>query len=93
MADGTDVDLAALDALAARLRTSGDNLDTVGNGAPGIPDAGELSGAMGELIAHLSEGAGNLVVGLKEAADRVELSRRGYAERDAGVAQTFAGYF
>jgi hypothetical protein len=93
MAGGTEADLATLDRLAARLRQAGDTLDAVGNGAPGVPDAGDVAAMMGAVLAHLSESAGNVVVGLREAGDRVEQSRRGYAEQDAGAAQSLQGLF
>jgi hypothetical protein len=93
MAGGTDVDLAVLDTLAARLRNAGRTLDAAGAGAPGVPDAGDVSGLMGEVIARLAESAGNLVVGLAEAADRLEQTRRGYAEQDAAAAQAGREFF
>jgi hypothetical protein len=48
---------------------------------------------MGEVIARLAESAGNLVVGLAEAADRVEQTRRGYAEQDAAAARAGREFF
>jgi hypothetical protein len=93
MSGGTEADLPVLDALAARLRRAGESLDAVGNGAPGVPDAGDVTGLMGAVVAHLSESAGNVVVGLAEAADRIEQTRRGYADRDAGAAASFQGLF
>jgi hypothetical protein len=93
MSDVTDVDLAVLDSVTSRLRSCGDALDSVGSSAPGVPDAGEVAGVMGEVVAHLTENAGNLVVGLKEAADRVQAAGRAYSTQDASAAQDLRNLF
>jgi hypothetical protein len=92
MADQTDADLSALDAMAGRLGESADALDAVGGKAPGVPDAGEVSGIIGATIAHLTESAGNLVLGMKGASEAVARARRDYAGRDQAAAETFRGY-
>ena len=92
MAGETDADLGALDAMASRLDQSADALDAVGGKAPGLPDAGEVSGIMGAAIAHLTESAGNLVLGMKGASEAVTLARRDYAGRDQAAATSFRGY-
>ena len=92
MAGGTKADLAALDAMARTLRASADGLDAVGSTAPGVPDAGEVSGLMGAALAHLTESAGNLVVGLKGASEQVSQAGQGYARTDQATAATFRGY-
>ncbi|MET0418356.1 MAG: hypothetical protein ABW022_20285, partial [Actinoplanes sp.] len=74
----TDAELPVLDALSARLRRSGDSLDAAGGGAPGVPDAGDVAAMMGAVVAHLSAGAGEMVVGLKEAGDQVAQARQAY---------------
>lgn len=93
MAAETNVDLDVLTMLATRLTSSGDDLDAVGADAPSRPDAGDFSEVFGAMVAHLSEGAGNVVVGLKEAASRVEQTRSGYATRDASAAADLRGLF
>jgi hypothetical protein len=92
MAGGTNADLAALDSIAGRLSASADGLDAVGSTSPGVPDAGEVSGLMGAALAHLTESAGNLVVGLKGASEQVSRARQGYATTDQATAATFRGY-
>ena len=92
MADGTNADLAALDSMARTLSASADGLDAVGKNSPGVPDAGEVSGLMGAALAHLTDSAGNLVVGLKGANEQVIQSRQGYAMTDRSTAATFRGY-
>jgi hypothetical protein len=92
MADGTQADLPTLDAIARRLTTSAEGLDSVGKSAPGVPDAGEVSGIMGAAIAHLSDNAGELVVGLKGASEEVTQARQGYAKTDQSSANSFRGY-
>jgi hypothetical protein len=93
MAAGTDVDLDVLASLATRLGTSGDDLDAVGGDAPSLPDAGDFTDVLGAMVAHLSEGAGNVVVGLKEAASRIEQTRAGYSAQDAAAAADLRGLF
>jgi len=91
MAGGTDAEPAVLDSIARRLSQSGDALDGLGTSAPGVPDAGDVSGMMGGVIAHLAEAAGNMVVGLKTAGDEVAKSRQEYAGKDQAAAQSFGG--
>lgn len=85
MPGGTNADLAALDAIARKLGQAGDQLDSAGRSAPKAPDAGEVTALIGGVLAHLSDGAGNLVVGLKEAGDRVRQSREAYQSQDAAA--------
>ncbi len=92
MAGGTEAALPVLDALAARLSGSGAALDEAGGGAPGVPDGGEVAARMGAVVAHLSDGAGEMVLGLKEAGDQVALARQAYASGDAAAASMFRGF-
>ena len=93
MAGGTRADLDVLASLAARLSAAGAELDAAAAGAPGAPDVGDFSAVLGEVVAHLTDGAGNAVLGLKEAAARVEQSRAGYAGQDAAAAADLRGLF
>ena len=90
---GTNADLDVLTALAARLKSAGDDLDAAGSGAPAAPDAGDFTEVLGSVVAHLTESAGNVVVGLREAAARIEQSRNGYASQDAAAATELRGLF
>lgn len=92
MAGGTEAELPVLDSLAARLTQSGAALDAVGSGAPGVPDAGDVAAMMGAVVAHLAGGAGEMVVGLKEAGEQVAQARQAYAAGDAATAQSFRGF-
>ena len=91
MADGTDAELPVLDSIAHRLSESADGLDAVGKTAPGVPEAGEVSGIMGSAIAHLTASAGNLVLGLKGASEEVTQARQRYAGTDHAAANSFRG--
>jgi hypothetical protein len=93
MSDRTQADLDALHAIATRLQQSGDTLDSVGSNAPRVPDAGEVTALMGDLVAHLSESAGNLVVGLRAASARVSQSREAYLRQDQATSEEFRGLF
>jgi hypothetical protein len=92
MPAGTDADLPTLEEIARRLSASGDALDALGKSAPGVPAAGDVSGVMGGVIAHLTESAGNMVVGMKAASDEVSKSRQEYASKDEAAAQSLRGY-
>ncbi|BFU47660.1 hypothetical protein [Krasilnikovia sp. MM14-A1004] len=92
MVEGTDADLNSMDTMVRQLGQSADALDAVGGKSPGMPDAGEVSGIMGAAIAHLTESAGNLVLGLKGACEEVTRARRDYAGTDQSAAQSLRGY-
>jgi len=88
MAGGTEADLPAMDAMARRLTESADSLDAAGNHAPGVPNAGDVSGIMGSALAYLTASAGNLVLGLKGASEAVTRSRDDYATKDQAAARS-----
>jgi hypothetical protein len=88
----TRAELPVMDAMASRLSQSGDHLDAIGKGAPGVPNAGEVAGMMGAVIAHLSDCAGDMVVGMKGAGEEVAQARKSYAAQDARAAQSLQGY-
>jgi hypothetical protein len=72
MAGGTEMDPAVMRSLIRRLRSAGDELDSTGLTAPGVPRAGDVAPLMAAVIAHLAESAGNAVIGLKAAGDNAE---------------------
>jgi hypothetical protein len=88
----TNADLPTLDAMARRLSQAADALDAVGKASPGVPDAGDVSGIMGAAIAHLTENAGNVVLGMKGAGEEVSMARQDYAGKDQSAARSFRGY-
>jgi hypothetical protein len=93
MADETRADLATLQSLAGRLRTAGESLDELGGGVPATPPAGDLTPDIAALVGHLTDVCGNLVVGLKEAGDRVEQTRVSYSDTDTAAAGGLDGVF
>lgn len=92
MAGETKADLPTLDLIASRLSQAADALDAVGKTSPAIPKAGDVSGIMGAAIAHLSESAGNVVLGMKGAGEEVTSARKDYAAKDQSAANSFRGY-
>ena len=92
MAGGTGADLPGLAAMARRLGEAADALDAAGRSSPGIPRAGEVSGIMGAALAHLTENAGNVVLGMKGAGEEVARARQDYASQDRAAAQSLRGY-
>lgn len=93
MTDETRAHLPTLDAVAGRLRNAGEALDEIGGSVPPTPAAGDLSPDIAALIGHLTGVCGNLVIGLKEAGDRVEQSRAAYSGTDAAAAAGLDGIF
>ena len=82
MAGVTNADLSVLDLMSRSLSHAADGLDAVGKGSPGIPTAGDVSGIMGAAIAHLTENAGNIVLGMKGASEEVAKASQDYAGKD-----------
>jgi hypothetical protein len=89
MTDGYEVDPVVLTEVATILRDVGEALDTAGREAPGVPDAGPVSGDMGALMAHLAAAAGELVVGAGAAGDQVAKGGRTYAETEDSARRGF----
>jgi hypothetical protein len=93
MTDETRADLTTLQSLASRLRQAGQSLDEAGSSVPPTPTAGDLTPDIARLVGHLTDVTGNLVIGLKEASDRVEQSRATYSGTDNTTAATMNGIF
>lgn len=93
MEDGIYVDPRTLDVISDRLRQAADGLDATGMSAPATPDAGSVTPLMSAVVSHLVENAGQLVVGLREASDRVADSRESYSSQDLVTGQQFQGLF
>ena len=91
MANELYTDPNTLQALAQRLRSAGESLDSCGGEAPDAPDAGPLSGDLAAVIAHLAGGAGQLVVGLHAASEAVRQSREEYLNSDQAAGQRLGG--
>ena len=93
MAGETHADLPTLQSVAGQLRKAGESLDEVGRGVPPTPTAGDLTPDIAALFGHLTDVSGNLVIGLKEAGDRVEQSRAAYSGTDSAAAAGLGGIF
>lgn len=81
---GFGVDPVQLDAVAARLDAAG-AAAVEGVGEPVVPDAGEVSGEVGTLMAHLVAQAAELAGGLTAAGHGVAASSAEYRTQDAAV--------
>ena len=92
MAEELVVDLLGLEAIAVRLARSANALDETGSTAPGMPEAGDVSGIIGAAIGHLTESAANLVLGMMSAAEQADAARRTYAARNQAAANSIRGY-
>lgn len=76
----TDPDVLAR--TASSLDTAGTELATAGDAAPGMPDAGELSGAMAEVLSNFINAAAELVVGVAGASELVAKGGSEYLETE-----------
>ncbi len=85
------VDPAVLERIASRLDVASTELATVGGAAPGMPDAGELSGAMAEVISNFIGGAAELVVGVAGAGELVAQGGSEYLGAEQSNASPFQG--
>ncbi|GLY00223.1 MULTISPECIES: hypothetical protein [Actinoplanes] len=91
MADHLHVDPEQIEAIAARLRGSGDDLASTTAGAPAAPDAGDATALVAGALERLTASAATLGAGLREAAARVSEASRVYASEDAGAARRIGG--
>lgn len=86
-------DPQVLGMVADGLRRTGQSLDEAGADRPAAPAAGEDTGLMATVLAHLFDGAGNLVTGMLEAADRIDLARTRYTVQDQSGADSLQELF
>lgn len=68
--------------ISSMLRGAGDSLASVGDTRPPMPDAGELSGAIAEVLNNFAGGAGELIVALLGAGDLVAQGGTEYQESE-----------
>ena len=92
MAEELVVDLLTLEAISERLARSANALDETGRTAPSMPEAGDVSGIIGEALGHLTESAGNLAIGMMGAGEQADAARRAYAAHNRAAADSFRGY-
>jgi hypothetical protein len=89
----THVDLGVLAALSVRLKSDSADLDAVGVGAPGAPDAGDFTEVLSAVVAHMADSAGNVVTGMLAAAEHVDQARADYVAQDTAAAADLRGGF
>ncbi|HEY9474747.1 MAG TPA: hypothetical protein VIS06_12960 [Mycobacteriales bacterium] len=82
--DGYTVDPALLRRLGRSLQSNGESLDSLGAAVPDLPDAGEVSGEMAELVGLLTGAAGELSIRLRAAGDAVARGGAIYADAEEG---------
>lgn len=81
--DGFQADPGVLNGIARTLRTASRNLDQVANSMPAAANSGAAAPAMANIMAQLTDAAGQLVLGAAEVADTVDSSAHSYANTDA----------
>lgn len=88
-----EADPVVLSRTAEGLRRSGQALDAAGASKSSALDGGEDTALMQAVLAHLVESAGNVVVGLQETADRVDMAGSTYLAQDTNAATTLRELF
>jgi hypothetical protein len=91
MTSGFKADPALMETMAGTLRNAGLALDSAGNGAPTAPDAGDVTADIAALIGHLTNSAGELVVGVTAAGDAIAQGGADYLEAEGSGRQSFRG--
>ena len=86
---GYEVDDGTLQGIAAALRSGSQSVADLGGSVPSAPDAGAVSGPLGQLLRHFVDQAGDLATGAAAAADAVEDNGRTYATTDDENSQRF----
>ena len=85
-----DVDLAALDTIAATLDKGADGLEDQAGSVPASIDAGPMTGVISSMLSQVVDSAGNVSTALTGAAGLVRLSRDYYQRTDADAAASLA---
>ncbi len=86
---GYEVDDGTLQGIASSLRSGSESVADLEGSVPSAPDAGAVSGPLGQLLSHFVDQAGELATGVAAAADAVEDSGRTYASTDDENSQRF----
>jgi hypothetical protein len=80
--NGFNADPGLIQGLGKKLRSGSDSLNNLAGGVPGVPDAGDMSGIMGAVIAKQVQAAGELATGVGAAASVLADNARSYDESD-----------
>jgi hypothetical protein len=77
----TDVDLAAMEGIASRLRTASTDLESTAS-PPEAPEAGDATGILALLLSHLTLSMDGAITGLGVSGDAVTDSRELFQQTD-----------
>ncbi|GAB3271952.1 hypothetical protein [Kineosporia babensis] len=89
MADELQVELSTLEMIAEHLSKGAGELDAIGSGMPGPPEAGDLSALIGQIVGHFADNAGNFVVGMKASSSAVSKAQLKYSATDEASAGAY----
>lgn len=89
MPDGYRLDPATLESVTSSLRKAGTALEDM-DGGPGAPDAGELTGVIGEMMTKLVDDTLELAAGMAAAGDQLDHTRTQYLAQEQKNRQAFA---
>jgi uncharacterized protein YukE len=85
MTDTITVAPEQLDDAAQRLHTAAGTAEELRGGMPDLPDAGDFTGAAGQVLARLIDAAGQIAAGLGAAGDAVTAASQAYRGTDAAA--------
>ncbi|RZS37044.1 hypothetical protein EV193_106280 [Herbihabitans rhizosphaerae] len=85
---GYQVAVSGVGAAGKALGVASEDLNNLAPSAPGMPDAGDLSGDLAQMISKLTGAAGEIVLGTGAAAEAVNVSGKSYFQTDDAVART-----
>ena len=83
MSGGIDVDLDALDTIAADLEGAASGLEGLAGGVPRGVDAGAMTAVVASMLSQVVTSAGNVSTAFTGAAADVRLARGYYERADA----------
>ena len=70
---------------AQQLHGAAGTAEELRGGMPDLPDAGDFTGAAGQVLAHLVDAAGQIAAGLGAAGDAVTAASQAYQGTDTAA--------
>lgn len=89
MTSGFQTDPAVMATMASTLQNAALALDSAGSNAPSAPDAGDVTAHITAVIGHLTNSAGELVVGVAAAGDAVAQGGEHYLDAENSSSRSF----
>jgi hypothetical protein len=90
MSGGIDVDLSALDTIAAELDGAASGLEGLAGSVPRGVDAGPMTAVVASMLSQVVTSSGNVANALSGTAEGVRLARGYYQRADADASADMA---